>query len=180
MARILKTNVKSHEQETSGDYHPGFRPPRCFAVCVCLWPAGVDLSGGRGTRMPSSMPLMTASTFPAWSKSIEAVEQFHGVDRQAGLTTQQVADKRRQYGFNELEKAPGKPMWRLVLEQFDDMMVKVGGSTSPVHTLPDSDCQLRARRESYSMSVACCRVSQGISSAGVTVGSVCVLPAGFL
>ena len=86
--------------------------------------------GRAGTRMHNTMPLMTASTFPAWSKSIEAVAQFHGVDRQAGLTTQQVADKRRQYGFNELEKAPGKPMWRLVLEQFDDMMVKVRG-TSP-------------------------------------------------
>ena len=151
---ILTDNVKEIQglQETSGKSSPEMqRKVRSFVLalllaCLC------ELSGGRGTRMPSSMPLMTASTFPAWSKSIEAVEQFHGVDRQAGLTTQQVADKRRQYGFNELEKAPGKPMWRLVLEQFDDMMVKVGGSTSPVHTLPDSSWQLR---EPYEGTVAC-------------------------
>ena len=43
----------------------------------------------------------------------------------------QVEEKRRQHGFNELAKAPGKPMWRLVLEQFDDMMVKVSSRLPP-------------------------------------------------
>ena len=64
--------------------------------------------------------------FPAWSSPVEAVAAHHGVDLQKGLSEQQIKSKRQQYGFNELEKQAGKPLWKLVLEQFDDMLVKVG------------------------------------------------------
>ena len=70
-------------------------------------------------------------SFPAWSESVEAVAAYHGTDLQVGLTEQQVAAKREQYGFNELEKQPGKPLWKLVLEQFDDMLVKVCSAACP-------------------------------------------------
>ena len=63
--------------------------------------------------------------YPAWARSAEDTAAHHGVDIKVGLTAEQVAAKRRQYGYNELEKQPGKPLWRLVLEQFDDMLVKV-------------------------------------------------------
>ena len=63
--------------------------------------------------------------FPAWASSIEAVAAQHKVDLHKGLTAQQVIEQRERYGFNELVKQPGKPLWRLVLEQFDDMLVKV-------------------------------------------------------
>jgi magnesium-transporting ATPase (P-type) len=63
--------------------------------------------------------------FSAWSSPAEAVAGHHGVDLEKGLSEQQIKAKRQQYGFNELEKQPGKPLWKLVLEQFDDMLVKV-------------------------------------------------------
>lgn len=63
--------------------------------------------------------------FPAWASSVEKVASHHGVDLQKGLTDAQIEAQRRKYGFNELVKQPGKPLWRLVLEQFDDMLVKV-------------------------------------------------------
>ncbi len=63
--------------------------------------------------------------FPAWASPVEKVASHHGVDLQEGLTETQVQTQRRRYGFNELVKQPGKPLWRLVLEQFDDMLVKV-------------------------------------------------------
>ena len=80
---------------------------------------------GAERRPEARMPLMATNTYPAWARSAQEVASHHGTDTAAGLTSAQVEEKRRQYGFNELEKAPGKPMWRLVLEQFDDMMVKV-------------------------------------------------------
>ena len=32
---------------------------------------------------------------------------------------------RARYGPNELEKEEGTPLWKLVLEQFDDLLVKI-------------------------------------------------------
>ena len=63
--------------------------------------------------------------FPAWASEIELVVSHHDTDLQEGLTDHQVRSKWKKHGFNELEKQPGKPLWRLVLEQFDDMLVKV-------------------------------------------------------
>lgn len=44
---------------------------------------------------------------------------------ETGLSAAEVEKRRQQYGFNELAKEPGKPLWKLVLEQFDDMLVKI-------------------------------------------------------
>ena len=75
-----------------------------------------------------------AQLYPAWVHSPEQTAAHHGVDLDVGLTSLQVEDQRRKYGCNELEKTPGKPLWKLVLEQFDDMLVKVhiDSLTSPL------------------------------------------------
>jgi len=49
----------------------------------------------------------------------------HGVDPSTGLTSAQVKDKRAEYGWNELDKEDATPLWKLVLEQFDDTLVKI-------------------------------------------------------
>lgn len=48
-----------------------------------------------------------------------------GVEEHAGLTAAAVAKQREAHGFNELEKEEGTPLWKLVLEQFDDALVKI-------------------------------------------------------
>ena len=63
--------------------------------------------------------------YPAWVHSWEETAAHYDVDIDAGLSEEQVQKQRAKYGYNELEKAPGKPLWKLVLEQFDDMLVKV-------------------------------------------------------
>ena len=68
---------------------------------------------------------MADEGYPAWVHSVDEVAGNYQVDLQDGLTDQQVAEARERYGKNELEKQPGKPLWKLVLEQFDDMLVKV-------------------------------------------------------
>jgi Ca2+-transporting ATPase len=42
-----------------------------------------------------------------------------------GLSEQSVQEKRDECGWNELEKPPSKALWKLVLEQFDDALVKI-------------------------------------------------------
>ncbi len=63
--------------------------------------------------------------YPAWTATVEEVAQHHGVDTSTGLTQAQIDSKRARFGYNELEKEPGKSLFALVLEQFDDMLVKV-------------------------------------------------------
>ncbi|KAG0559244.1 hypothetical protein M758_10G088300 [Ceratodon purpureus] len=68
---------------------------------------------------------MAGDWFPAWSSSVEQCLDHFEVDVRRGLSESSVTKRRKQYGWNELEKEPGKPMWKLVLEQFEDMLVKI-------------------------------------------------------
>ena len=66
-----------------------------------------------------------ASSYPAWARPVKDVLEHFEVTLARGLTAAQVAAQRVRFGFNELEKEQGKPLWKLVLEQFDDPLVKV-------------------------------------------------------
>ncbi|EOD08753.1 hypothetical protein EMIHUDRAFT_258138 [Emiliania huxleyi CCMP1516] len=42
-----------------------------------------------------------------------------------GLADAEVELKRAEFGTNELDKDEGTPLWKLVLQQFDDLLVKI-------------------------------------------------------
>ena len=64
--------------------------------------------------------------FPAWARDASETLRAHEVDASRGVTRESVDDRRaRAGGYNELEREPGKALWALVLEQFDDALVKV-------------------------------------------------------
>lgn len=63
--------------------------------------------------------------FAPWTLTSQQVARELGTDITHGLTSSQVAEQREKHGYNELEKEPPTPLWKLVLEQFDDMLVKV-------------------------------------------------------
>lgn len=63
--------------------------------------------------------------YPAWAHTTGEVLSHHQTDALSGLSDAQVEAQRIKYGYNELEKEPGTPLWKLVLAQFDDMLVKV-------------------------------------------------------
>ncbi|PIN05993.1 Ca2+ transporting ATPase [Handroanthus impetiginosus] len=63
--------------------------------------------------------------FKAWSRSVEQCLKEYEVKLDKGLSTNEAEKQREIYGRNELQKEKGKPLWRLVLEQFDDMLVKI-------------------------------------------------------
>ncbi|KAK6260513.1 hypothetical protein SCA6_014987 [Theobroma cacao] len=68
---------------------------------------------------------MEERPFPAWSWSVEQCLKEYNVKLDKGLSSYEVENRRDRYGWNELVKEKGKPLWRLVLEQFDDMLVKI-------------------------------------------------------
>lgn len=60
-----------------------------------------------------------------WVLSVQEVVSQQQTSLENGLTSLEAENRRQQHGYNELDKEPGKPLWKLVLEQFDDMLVKV-------------------------------------------------------
>jgi len=61
----------------------------------------------------------------AHAKRVDEVLSYFGVDPERGLTTEQVKKYQEKYGPNELPAEEGKSIWQLVLEQFDDLLVKI-------------------------------------------------------
>uniref|UniRef100_A0AC35TRR0 Calcium-transporting ATPase n=1 Tax=Rhabditophanes sp. KR3021 TaxID=114890 RepID=A0AC35TRR0_9BILA len=60
----------------------------------------------------------------AHAKSAQEVQkQFNTSDE--GLTESQVTDLRNKHGFNEMPAEESKSVWALILEQFDDLLVKI-------------------------------------------------------
>ncbi|KAJ0964077.1 hypothetical protein J5N97_029199 [Dioscorea zingiberensis] len=68
---------------------------------------------------------MEEKPFPAWSSSVEQCLKEFNVKLDKGLNSYDVEKRRQRYGWNELRKEKGKPLWSLVLEQFDDVLVKI-------------------------------------------------------
>lgn len=47
------------------------------------------------------------------------MKQFQ-TDMDKGLTDEEVRERQKQYGLNALAEEPQTPLWKLILEQFDD------------------------------------------------------------
>ena len=61
----------------------------------------------------------------AWTKSKEEVLKYFNVEEDKGYSEDQVKRAQEKYGPNELPAEEGKPLWKLILEQFDDLLVKI-------------------------------------------------------
>lgn len=62
---------------------------------------------------------------PFWAYPVEECLEYFDVRAEAGLSDAQVAANREKYGWNELDAPETKPLWKLVLEQFDDLLVQI-------------------------------------------------------
>ncbi|CAH1276982.1 ATP2A1 [Branchiostoma lanceolatum] len=61
----------------------------------------------------------------SWCKTTQECLQYFNVQEATGLTPAQVKVAQEKYGPNELPAEEGKPLWQLILEQFDDLLVKI-------------------------------------------------------
>lgn len=60
-----------------------------------------------------------------WAKSADEVQKFFGVDPNIGLTKEQVKKHQEKYGFNELPAEEGKSLLQMIIEQFEDLLVRI-------------------------------------------------------
>lgn len=72
-------------------------------------------------NMPARKNLSRSSS----TVEIDELCAYYGVDLSKGLSTAEVEAKREEFGWNELDKEESTPLWKLVLEQFDDTLVKI-------------------------------------------------------
>jgi len=59
------------------------------------------------------------------AKTWQECTSYFQVDEDRGLSQSQVDSNRKKYGLNELPAEEGKTLWELILEQFDDLLVKI-------------------------------------------------------
>nr|BAD18074.1 calcium-transporting ATPase [Ciona savignyi] len=61
----------------------------------------------------------------AYSKRSEEVLSYFNVSQTLGLSDEQVKRNRAKYGPNELPAEEGKSLWQMVVEQFEDLLVRI-------------------------------------------------------
>jgi Ca2+ transporting ATPase len=60
-----------------------------------------------------------------WIKTGDQVLQHFNVDQNVGLTKDQVKKSLAKYGYNELPAEEGKSLIQLIIEQFEDLLVRI-------------------------------------------------------
>ncbi|XP_047977941.1 calcium-transporting ATPase 4, endoplasmic reticulum-type-like [Salvia hispanica] len=63
--------------------------------------------------------------YAAWSKDVRECEEKFQVRKEHGLSGDDVEKRRQIYGLNELEKHDGPSIMRLILDQFNDTLVRI-------------------------------------------------------
>uniref|UniRef100_A0AAV2LQ46 Sarcoplasmic/endoplasmic reticulum calcium ATPase 2 n=1 Tax=Knipowitschia caucasica TaxID=637954 RepID=A0AAV2LQ46_KNICA len=82
--------------------------------------------------LSQSLKLREKTTHPhksvmdnAHTKTVEEVLGHFGVNESTGLSCEQLKKNRERWGSNELPAEEGKSLWELVLEQFEDLLVRI-------------------------------------------------------
>ncbi|XVF26323.1 hypothetical protein REPUB_Repub14bG0006300 [Reevesia pubescens] len=64
-------------------------------------------------------------TFLIWASDVKQCEEKYQVNRELGLLSGEVEKRRQIYEWNELEKHDGTSIFKLILEQFNDTLVRI-------------------------------------------------------
>ncbi|PSR90016.1 Calcium-transporting ATPase 4, endoplasmic reticulum-type like [Actinidia chinensis var. chinensis] len=84
--------------------------------------------GGQDYGKSESLGAKSSSShegFAAWAKDVGECEENYQVNREYGLSADDVQKRRTKYGWNELEKHEGPSVFRLILDQFNDTLVRI-------------------------------------------------------
>ncbi|KAI9196320.1 hypothetical protein LWI28_022905 [Acer negundo] len=94
------------------------------------WFDKIDILMGKGSQNSGKKVSFDTSpskndTFPAWAKDVKECEEEYHVNRETGLSNAEAEKRRAIHGYNELEKHEGTSIFKLVLEQFNDTLVRI-------------------------------------------------------
>ncbi|XP_076958688.1 calcium-transporting ATPase 4, endoplasmic reticulum-type-like [Bidens hawaiensis] len=67
----------------------------------------------------------SSNSYAPWAKETHECEEKYKVDRKTGLLDAEVEKRLKIYGLNELEKHEGQSVFRLILDQFNDTLVRI-------------------------------------------------------
>ncbi|KAI7744294.1 hypothetical protein M8C21_031072, partial [Ambrosia artemisiifolia] len=67
----------------------------------------------------------SSSSYAPWAKEAHECEEKYEVDRKNGLSDIEVEKRLKIHGYNELEKHEGQSVFRLILDQFNDTLVRI-------------------------------------------------------
>ncbi|KAJ0560300.1 putative P-type Ca(2+) transporter [Helianthus annuus] len=67
----------------------------------------------------------SSDSYAPWAKETLECEEKYKVDRKSGLSDGEVEKRLKIHGFNELEKHEGQSVFRLILDQFNDTLVRI-------------------------------------------------------
>ncbi|XP_076911173.1 calcium-transporting ATPase 4, endoplasmic reticulum-type-like [Bidens hawaiensis] len=67
----------------------------------------------------------SSNSYAPWAKETHECEEKYKVDRKTGLSDAEVEKRLKMYGLNELEKHEGQSVFRLILDQFNDTLVRI-------------------------------------------------------
>lgn len=78
-----------------------------------------------GKQESTSSKPSDPEVFPSWARDVKECEKHFGVNIQFGLRGEEVEKNQKIYGLNELEKHEGQSIWSLIIEQFNDTLVRI-------------------------------------------------------
>ncbi|KAK9069167.1 hypothetical protein SSX86_013283 [Deinandra increscens subsp. villosa] len=78
-----------------------------------------------GRKESAGKSPLDTNQYSAWAKDIKECEQNYQVDSKFGLSDGEVEKRLQEYGTNELEKHEGQSVFRLILDQFNDTLVRI-------------------------------------------------------
>nr|GEW89907.1 calcium-transporting ATPase 1, endoplasmic reticulum-type-like [Tanacetum cinerariifolium] len=81
--------------------------------------------GAQTNGTKESQALLDLEEYAAWAKDVRECEENYQVDSKIGLSDGEVEKRLKKYGTNELEKHEGQSILRLVLDQFNDTLVRI-------------------------------------------------------
>lgn len=84
--------------------------------------------GRGGEDYGTQNPVITPSDqkiFPAWARDVDDCAKEFEVDVEQGLSSEDVERRRKKWGLNELEKHSGPSVWKLIIDQFNDTLVRI-------------------------------------------------------